>query len=581
MRLGKSCEWSPCCEDNVNPMECVDVVDENGHQGKQCRYIPGEAQISVWNDLNSNGIREDGEPGIGGVKLRLFDDRSKSFLPNQPELTTDVSGIVTFTEVPKVRSLRAVVTDSPRAAVRAPQNRGTDRTKDSDLRADGSTNMFRLSGITLWTNTTLGYILPTDMQVKVFNDVNANGIQDEGDIGLAGVKLRLGRPTKDGFVFLTKEEAAGTASEELVSDENGIVVFSGLPQNQRLSVIITEGPKSGSIPTHRRRGTDRSKDSDLRTDGRSDEFTVRAGEDPNIALGYRMPGSVMVRVWSDSNSNGLQDPGEKGIAGVKLCLVSDNPERTRLPDQKNGGTAHLEVVSDDNGFVTFSHVPQNQRLRVHVLSGPKGAIPTHKKRGKDPTKDSNLGSNGLSDSFTLNSSGEDFSLINLGYRLPNSMIVRVWDDVNNNGIQDEGEPGIKGVKLRLVLDNTARTELSVPDPTATANSELETNEGGFVSFTGVPQNTRYRVKVANAPPGATVAHKRRGTDRDLDSDLNSDGFTDSFTISTEGDFTAISLGYRLPTTMRVRVWDGKFLLQQPVTFLSCSGLNCSSLILLR
>lgn len=55
VKLGKSCEWAPCCEDANNPRECAEVTDERGNKGKQCRLVPGNAEVFIFNDINANG----------------------------------------------------------------------------------------------------------------------------------------------------------------------------------------------------------------------------------------------------------------------------------------------------------------------------------------------------------------------------------------------------------------------------------------------------------------------------------------------------------------------------------------------
>jgi hypothetical protein len=554
VNMGRSCEWSPCCENEENPTQCVDVVDKKGRPGKQCRLVPGDVEVRVFNDVNANGIQEQNEPGIEGVKLCLVDVRDKTMLHNHHELATDSSGLVTFKEVPKGMPLRVKVTGSPNGAVRTLEKKGGDDRFDSDLRSDGMTRNFRVTG-EKYTNTTIGYLLPLDAEVKVFNDLNGNGIQEEGELGIKGVKLSLVTRSKEGLVNLSNQGNGGTAHTELTTGESGIVSFTGCPQNKRLRVKVTEKPK-GAIPTKANAGEDDAMDSDLRGDGMSHEFVINGGLGLlDIALGFRMPETVMVRVWDDANANGIQDKGEAGIKNVKLRLVNDDKSKTNYASQDNGdGNAHQVLTSDAEGLVTFTKVRQGNRLRVKVVEPPAGAVGTYQNKGNQIELDSDLGANGLSDSFTLSHSGAAFSEIDLGYRMPNSMIVRVWDDSNGNGIQDDSEAGIKDVKLCLVMDDKV-TNLGDQNSGGNAHQELITNADGFVSFTKVPQNKRLRVKVTNAPKGATVTASNRGDDSEKDSDLEQGNVSDSFMMTQAGDLTEIDLGYRMPTEMVVRVWD--------------------------
>ena len=58
-------------------------------------------------------------------------------------------------------------------------------------------------------------------------------------------------------------------------------------------------------------------------------------------------------------------------------------------------------------------------------------------------KDSDLGSNGISDVFDLSTFTEaTFDEIGMGFILPRDVEVKVWDDAY--------EPGVEGASLRLV-----------------------------------------------------------------------------------------------------------------------------------
>jgi hypothetical protein len=82
----------------------------------------------------------------------------------------------------------------------------------------------------------------------------------------------------------------------------------------------------------------------------------------------------------------------------------------------------------------------------------------------------------------------------------------VWEDLNGDGIQDDGEPGIGGVELTLLDD--------AQDPVATTT----TDEFGFYEFV-VPAGGNYSVQVneATLPAGLGATPTAMGTDAALDS----------------------------------------------------------------
>jgi serine-aspartate repeat-containing protein C/D/E len=210
-----------------------------------------------------------------------------------------------------------------------------------------------------------------------------------------------------------------------------------------------------------------------------------------------------------------------------------------------------------DGIATFTKVPQAVVLRVKVTRPPQGAIPTKMNVGdaanKDSDTDSDLGANGISSSFLITGDGAPFSKIDLGYRMPSSVVVFVWDDKNGNGVQDVGEPGIQGVKLVLVQE-LGLVQLTEQNNGGNCHEERTSDENGFVSFTQVPQGIKLKVKVTNAPQGSLATLKDQGGNKDTDSDF-SNGLSDTFVMLPDGDMTEIDLGYKLPSDVKVRVWD--------------------------
>ena len=333
---------------------------------------------------------------------------------------------------------------------------------------------------------------PYDAKIRAWGDINLNGIMDEGEAGIPGVQIRL-LTQRNPENVLEDQQDGGNAHEILTTDKDGYVTFKKVPRGLLLRAYVVKAP-IGTLPTYQNRGADKTKSSQLENDGFSNWFRINADENIIVHtmtnLGYQMPSDAEVRVFDDLNANGLQDEGEPGIAGVELKLVYKG--KGDVEDMKNGGNAHQVLTTDKSGQVVFTKLPLGSYLRVFVVKAPYGSVPTKRDangHGWDDNddKDSDLLKTGVTNWF-IPKAGPLRSSIDLGYITPGSSTVRVWDDQNSNGIQDEGEPGIPGVELRLVKfseEPGPKPVLEDQKNGGNAHQILTTDDNGLVTFTEV------------------------------------------------------------------------------------------------
>ena len=153
--------------------------------------IPATLGNLVWLDEDGNGLQDVGEPGLAGVGIQLY---------NGPTLiatvTTDPNGGYTFTGVePGTYTIQVDASTLPDGIIQTtnPTNTGGDlgnQTQpysvtvtygEENLTADFGYNWGDVTG-----TTNIGAIGD-----KVWLDTNADGIQDEGEIGISGVSLSI------------------------------------------------------------------------------------------------------------------------------------------------------------------------------------------------------------------------------------------------------------------------------------------------------------------------------------------------------------------------------------------------------
>ena len=222
-----------------------------------------------------------------------------------------------------------------------------------------------------------------------------------------------------------------------------------------------------------------------------------------------------------------------------------------------------------NRLVTFTTVPKGKKFHVKIKNKPVGATVTKRNAGRNKQEDtdSDLDVRKMaSDLFNMASFHDDgiCGNIDLGLKLPADMQVRVWDDVKGNGIQDEDEPGLKGVKLQLVGNNKKHTPLDNQGWGSMAHHIMKTDENGLVVFEKVRKGRNLRrVKVLNAPPEGSVHTKKENANHkkndEDNSELNKDMTSDPFNLGklTEDKvYRSLDLGFKMPKKVIVRVcWN--------------------------
>jgi protocatechuate 3,4-dioxygenase beta subunit len=269
------------------------------------------------------------------------------------------------------------------------------------------------------------------------------------------------------------------------------------------------------------------------------------------------------RVWADADGNGRQDPGEVGIDGVVVELLS----ATGVPILDKGQP--IVSTTEAGGLYVFNGVSPQTQYRVRIAGGQAAlanydltienittAGPLNDSNGK--VDGSGASANVLSPPLGANST-YDF-----GYK-PKVVLGTlklgnfVFSDTNGNNVQDAADTGLKDAKVELLnaTDQVLQTINATPA------------DGSYL-FQGVSAGL-YRVRFTR-PAGSTAVAVTPGigTDRALDSNPDATGdpavsVTKLFQLSAD-DLT-IDAGWTATTSathcLGDLVWtdtdkDGKF-----------------------
>jgi len=202
-------------------------------------------------------------------------------------------------------------------------------------------------------------------------------------------------------------------------------------------------------------------------------------------LGEPAPIEIGNYVWDDANGNGIQDPDETPIVGVKVYLY-EGTVLIGTATTDSDGHYYFGGPDDTNGHVE-SNTDYQLRIDLNDAALADKDV-TIKDAGINDGADSD-GDNGTLNAgfstiaYTTGSAGENNHDLDFGFAniVEVSIGSLVWDDVNKNGLQDATETGISGAIITL-LDGEGNPIADIPTQ--------ETNSTGLYYFGGLPEGAR-------------------------------------------------------------------------------------------
>jgi uncharacterized repeat protein (TIGR01451 family) len=446
---------------------------------------------SVYVDLNTNGTRDPGESGIAAVTITLTGTDASGAAVNR-SLGTDATGAFVFIDLLTPNAAGYTLNESVQPAAYAD---GIDAAGS----AGGSVANDVISAIHLAVNTdATGYLFGeggSTLSGVVFKDVNANGTRDGTDTPIANVVIVardasnvivattttdtngtytfVGLPAGNYTIEETQPAGYGSSTPNSVSvtvgtgnsagadfgettsslagfvwtdTNNDGVRDAGEPAIQGVAIALTGTDAAGAL-VNRTTTTD-ATGAYLFDDLLSGTYTLTETQPAAYADGLDAAGnaggtvandaisaialppgtaatgytfaelgqSVMGRVWRDSDRDGTLEANEIGIAGVTVTL-------------RSGGSIVDTATTDADGRYVFTN----------VLAGQYTV---------EETQPAGYGSS-TPDSVAVDLvAGGPTPTIDFGDTV-GSIGGLVYNDTNNNGAVDSGEPGIAEVTLQL------------------------------------------------------------------------------------------------------------------------------------
>ncbi len=468
----------------------------------------------VWIDANGNGIQDNDELNVTGVtvKLHLVSDNSEVY-----STTTNADGEYLFEHI-RPQNYYIVFSNLDTDYIFTLQDNDSNNSIDSDVDENGKSEEIRLSSNEHNRTIDAGIVLPITIGDRIWEDTNANGIQDLGEGNYTGnLEVKLYYENNDS-IYKTTTATNGEYEFTNVIPENYYIGFE-IPSTYYTS------PKNATVDT---------ADSDTNTTGFTAPFAIHSG-DNNLTLdmGIYQKASLGNRVWIDNNGNGLQDSGELNVTDVNVTLY------------KVGNPTPLESVDTNatGGYLFTELIPSEYYVVFDNTTLPTDYIFTEQNiTGSSDLEDSDANTTtGISDTVEL-SSNEHNRSIDAGIYKPVNLGDRIWEDTNADGIQDANERNTTQ-NITVTLYDTNHRE---------ANRTITALNGDYL-FTNVrPGN--YQVEFS-LPNGYKISYETTGSNDLIDSDVNSTTkITQAFELKSNVDDLSRDMGIYQEASLGDRVW---------------------------
>jgi hypothetical protein len=510
----------------------------------------------VWLDDDKDGLQDSNEPGVAGVTVTLYQNGADGVEGTNDDIVvsstkTDAYGNYKFdnlepstNEATKYNVGFIAPTNyqfTPQSNTQSGTGAGTitggsqPALEGSDANAtSGRTGGFYLNRGQNEVGVDAGLIYKTPTALSSIGDFvwldngPTVGTQDPGEPGVSNVTVTLLKETTPGSGIYTVYLST-------VTDAAGKYIFNDLP-NANYKVQVT--PPAGSVLTIYSGSTpaNNSLNSDI------DPVTNQSGVIPITAGGTVITGidaglltqdpnlcAIGDRTWYDLNKDGIQDPGEPGIAGVTVTLYTGTPGNETV-----AGTR----VTDANGNYLFANLaPGAYRVQFGAVAGmTRTAQNTNGTSATGDALDSDADPvTGRTMGYGL-VAGERNMSVDAGYysSTPNlgALGDKVWNDLDSDGIQDTNEPGVSGVLVTLYNSIGAVVKTTYTD------------KNGNYLFTDLTPGD-YSVGFSNLPPNYTFTKQDVGGDDATDSDANpSTGRTANVNVAANQVVRTLDAGIR-------------------------------------
>ncbi len=318
--------------------EMAQDIDFGSFQGFQ----PAEIHGAKWNDLDADGVWDAGEPALADWIIYLDANGNGQVDVGERWARTDADGTYRITDLAAGDyTVAEVVAD------------GWVQSYPSSGAVPG-THQVSLSEGQIVEDVDFGNWQAAEVHGAKWNDLDADGVWDAGELGLAGWTIYLdqnGNGELDAGEPSTETLADDPATTEI--DETGMYAFIDLFQGDYIVREVLQEGWDQSSPA-----------------GGAYVLTLAPGD---ILLeqdfGNYQLASISGHMWNDADVDGVWDEGELPLPGQTIYVDLDNDGQWDDPDEPSA------VTASDGSYTIGDVKPGEYTIRAVMDSGWFSSLP--------------------------------------------------------------------------------------------------------------------------------------------------------------------------------------------------------------
>jgi uncharacterized repeat protein (TIGR01451 family) len=508
---------------------------------------PGTVAGSLYDDANFNGFQNFGETRLANWEIRLYEIVNNNPVLVDTIITNNnqfgVHYLFNNLRVGNEYQLEIVMKNgwaiSPKQTLGLPSpfvdsdfNPGTGLT-DRFILGDPNYDIFGNGVSILHAGVNLTVSAYT-IDGTVFEDTDNDGDQDAGEPTVANATVEL------------IDQGAGTIVDSVVSDAAGNYEFINVVDG---TYQIRFTHPDGNPPSTFAGNVGADNNNDIQDpSGLTPQFIVNGADIDYIDGGFRELWGFGGYAFEDINLDGSLFSGANRVNGVILRLYEHNAGVDTF-------TGRVEVTANNgpgaNGQYFFDNLDPDKSYVVEMVLPNTRDVQTL----KDATFefwDSDFDRlTNRTDPLNITNTSNNTYTVSGGFYRASEVEGRVWDDLDGDGTQDPGEPGINGVEVRINPNTDALGNTLAPVITANV-----AGQDGVYRFEGVQPESPYNLEFV-LPTGYSFTIQGSPIDATDNSDVDvTTGITNSFSAIYGSDVGYVDAGLTSTSfTITGLVWE--------------------------